>query len=334
MEFNNLTDLLTKFRDEKTCIEHLAFQRWENGIPVCPYCKNVGAYNIEDGKRYKCKYKECHKKFSVRVGTIFEDSNISLRIWFGAIYLATSHKKGISSLQLHRDLGITQKTAWFLMQRIREMLKDKDAERMQNPSEADETFIGGKEKNKHQHKRSKGTQGRSTKTKQAVFGILERDNKVVVAHVPDTSAESLQPIIYERVEAGAIINTDEWTGYNGLNEIYKHQIVNHGRGEYVTGNSHTNTLEGFWSLLKRGIYGIYHQVSPKHLERYCEEFAYRYNTRRMKDSKRFNHALKQSSGRLSYNQLVFEEKREWKVKENKFNDMILFVRLMSAHIPD
>lgn len=303
-KFENLIQLTSHFSDEKVCREHLENLRW-NGKPVCPYCGHEKVYRIEDGKRYKCASKECYKKFSVTVGTIFENTKISLKIWFVAIYLACNHKKGISSLQLHRDLGITQKTAWFVLQRIREMLKDKAPQMLENEVEVDESYFGGKEKNKHRAKRTKGTQGRSSKTKTPVLGILERNGNIIAKPVPNTKGETIQPIMLKSVKFGSVLFTDEWHGYRGLSRLYEHKTVNHGKGEYVNGLAHTNTVEGFWSLFKRGIIGIYHSVSHKHLERYCDEFAYRYNTKDLSQQDRFNQAICQSKdNRLKYKDLI------------------------------
>ena len=304
LEFTNLQEAFDYFNDETECRRILEMQRWKDGKPVCPHCGNEKHYKLLDGKTYKCANKDCYKKFTATIGTIFENTNIKLSTWFKAIYLATSHKKGISSLQLGIDLGVTQKTAWFILHRIREMLKDKAPEMLGNVIEVDETYIGGKEKNKHKSKKSKGTQGRSTESKVPILGILERNGKVYSVPVKDTSAKTIQPIITERVKENSQVNTDEWLGYKGLEKKFEHKVIQHGKGEYVIGLIHTNTIEGFWSLFKRGIYGIYHQVSPKHLHRYCDEFSYRYNLRHTKDNHRFIQSLSQCQIRLKYKDLI------------------------------
>ncbi|GAC1417351.1 MAG: IS1595 family transposase [Flavisolibacter sp.] len=301
MAFKNLTQLFDYFKDEATCRGYLEQQRW-NGAPECPFCSCTKVYRTKRG--FKCADKFCAKAFTVTVGTIYENTKIGLRTWFAAIYLCTSSKKGISSLQLHRQLGITQKTAWFVLHRIREMLKDKAPHMLKNVVEIDESFVGGKNKNRHADKKVQSTQGRSWKDKTPVLGILERHGNVRVVVTPDTKLTTLYPIMVDNISKGSIMVSDEWYHQKTFNPDYAHVIINHRDGEYVRGAFHTNTIEGFWSIFKRGIYGIYHQVSPKHLQRYCDEFAARYNTRKILDNERFEASIKNSAGRLKYNQLI------------------------------
>jgi transposase-like protein len=314
MEFKNLEDLFKTFNSEEICRNYLASQRW-NGRTVCPYCNHHRKiYTIENGKRYKCS--DCKKKFSVTVGTIFEASNVSLQTWFAAIYLITAHKKGISSLQLHRDLGVTQKTAWFMLHRVREMLKKDAPEMMKTTVEIDETYVGGKEKNKHGYKRNKESDkvkltGRSLQSKTPVLGILERHGEVFAKKVNATSHRYVMPLIEKTVAKDATIITDNWATYQRLDIMYKHFVIDHSRRIYANGSIHTNTIEGFWSLLKRGLIGIYHYVSYKHMNAYCNEFAYRYNTRKISDPHRFNHSLTLAEGkRLRFEQLTDKWYRE------------------------
>lgn len=318
--FKNLLEAQAYFHSEEVCREHLEQSRW-NGNPVCPYCGvDKTPYKLKGGKKYRCSDKDCRRTFTATIGTIFEDTKIPLQKWYLAIYIASAHKKGISSLQLGRDIGVTQKTAWFLLHRIREMLNDKAPVLLKGKVEVDETYVGGKEKNKHQsaHAKAKrlekagGKLGRGTQssdTKSVVVGLLERDGSVINFVVPKADEENLLPLIEQNVEKGSTMLTDGLNMYCGVVALgYNHEAVNHSAGEYVRGDSHTGTIDGYWSLLKRGIVGIYHNVSPKHLHRYCDEFAYRYNTRGQKDSERFHHSLARVDGkRLTYKRLVNKE---------------------------
>ncbi|WP_410219930.1 IS1595 family transposase [Pedobacter sp.] len=303
-QFKNLIQVLDFFKEETTCKEYLATMRW--GIePACPHCGTIGAYVTNRG--YKCKSKECAKKFTVTTGTVFENTKISLRYWFAAMYLCTAHKKGISSLQLSRDLNITQKTAWFLLHRIREMLKQDNNKKLNGVVEVDETYVGGKNINRHESKKLTGTHGGSGKA--MVVGAIERDGSVKTFIVPNADATNLEKVMVDAIDERATLVSDGHPGYNGIaKHVAKHISVKHGRGtkKYITyGDAHTNNIEGFWSHLKRGIVGIYHYVSPKHLHRYCNEFAFRYNTRKIEDVVRFDDAIRLCDNkRLRYSDLI------------------------------
>lgn len=304
MDFKTLPQLLDFFKDEQTCRDYLEQQRWA-GAPVCPFCLTEQPYRTNRG--FKCRNKECHKKFTVTVGTIYENSKVALRTWFAAVYLCTAHKKGISSCQLARDLGITQKTAWFVLHRIREMLREKAPKMLNEQIQIDEAYIGGLEKFKHNNKRTKNTTGRSQETKTPVIGIYGKGGQVVIKVTPWVTKKAVRKLIDVHVQEKSTMVTDGYAMYAFLTieNKFDHVMVDHSKGQYVDKNGfHTNGIENFWSILKRGIIGIYHYVSPGHLQRYCDEFAARYNTRGIKDAERFILALQNSEGRLKYNELI------------------------------
>jgi transposase-like protein len=304
-KFNSLIQLLDHFKDENTCQEYLAKQRWGDTV-TCPHCKHNKVYVTNRG--YKCASPTCYKKFSVTTGTIYENTKIPLRTWFAAMYLLTAHKKGISSHQLGRDLNITQRTAWFVLHRIREMLKEKNPKALNGVVEADETYVGGKNKYRRFSKKIKGSQGRSPKDKIPVVGLVERNGKVITFATDDTDQVTLHTIVTSNVDFGSKLITDAHHSYNGLGEFYNHTVVKHGIGEkkYITkGEDHTNTIEGYWSLFKRMYVGTYHCMSRKHLQRYCDEMSYRYNSRQSKDCFRFEEAIGQAdNARITYKQLI------------------------------
>lgn len=308
MRFKSLIQLLDYFKDDKRCIQYAENLIWK-GEPKCPHCKSKNPYKTAIA--YKCSNNECYKKFSVKVGTIFEGSKIPFRTWFAAIYLVSSHKKGISSVQLSVDLNVTQKTAWFMLHRIREMFKNEvpDYFNKNNIIEVDECYVGGIEANRHKSKkRYKDTDfandGTYYNKKKIVLGLVERGGKIALKHIKGASANDILPIIYQYASKGSTVMTDESSVYFKLNSTYAHETVNHKAQIFVDGNTHTNTIENFFSILMRGIMGIYYQMSEKHLERYLNEYAARYNTRNINAYERFENLIGKSEGGLLYKNLI------------------------------
>lgn len=300
IEFNNYKEIMSKLGDEAACRQHMEEMRW-GGNPVCPFCGSGNPYKLKDGKTYRCKDKTCKKDFTVTVGTVFENSKIPLSTWIAATYVLTAHKKGISSHQLGRDLGITQKTAWFVLQRLRFIMDEPNPEPLDNIVEVDETYIGGKFANMNK-KRRKKWQDLNEDNKVAVMGLLERDGK---ARLTVIGGNTFKDVVRNNVKTDAVIITDTHLAYQGLAYEYAgHATVNHSQGEYRNGIAYTNSVEGFFSQLARSLFGIYHSVSPKHLHRYCAETSCRYNKRKITDKERFTQTLQNTQGRLKYKNLI------------------------------
>ena len=299
-DFNSILELINTFPDEETCILHLENLRW-NGHVVSPFDAYSKVYKCANN-RYRCK--ETGKYFNVKTSTLFDNTKVKLQKWFIAIWLVTSHKKGISSLQLARDIRVTQKTAWFMLQRIRACFDIDSDEKLDNTVEIDKTYVDGKNKNRHTVKKVPHSQGRSTKDKTAVIGMVERGGKVKACIVGNVQAKTLSAEIVKNVKETANLCTDEWVGYKGISRIYNHSVIKHNEGEYIRGRVHTNTIEGFWSLMKRGIVGIYHFTSKKHLKKYVDEFVFRYNSRKLSELVRFNVLLANTETRTTYKGLI------------------------------
>jgi len=291
-----LQEAVVYFADPDNCREYVVARRWPNGV-TCPTCGNAKVSFLKNQNKWQCSSHHAKRQFSVKTGTIFEDSPISLDKWLCAMWLIVNCKNGISSCEVARDLGITQKSAWHLMHRVRRAMYTGTIEKLSGHVEVDETFIGGKARNMHVAKRLRRITGTGGKDKTPVIGILERGGKVRTAVVPNRKKKALQSEVRKHVEAGSALYTDFLLSYEGLAGDYAHQVVDHAV-EYVDGAAHTNGLENYWSLLKRSISGTYVSVEPYHLFRYLDEQSFRYNNRRdMNDADRFDLAVRQIVGK-------------------------------------
>jgi transposase-like protein len=302
---STLQQAIRYYSDEQVCIDTVAKLRWPDG-PACPACEKKDHYYLKSQKRWKCK--DCGRQFSVKLGTIFEDSPIKLDKWIAALWMLVNCRNGVSSYEVARALGVTQKSAWFMLHRLRFALQSGSLMKLGGsgtPVEVDETFIGGKARNMHRSKRERmsrdgGMQGGHGKA--VVVGMLERGGRVKTAVLPHRRENGPEKVVRAMVEKGSEVHTDEFTGYYNLKDGYLHKVVNH-LESYVKENVHTNGIENFWSLLKRGLSGTYVAVEPFHLFRYVDEQAFRFNHRKtvenkpLKDFDRFQLALSQVAGK-------------------------------------
>ena len=311
-----LQEALIFFADENNCLSYLVEQRWPDGV-MCPTCGSREVHFLANQRRWKCRIKHERQQFSVKMGTVMEDSPISLTKWLPAMWMIANCKNGISSYELHRALGITQKSAWFMLHRVRLAMQDDSPEKLSGKIEADETFIGGSARFMHKDRKEKTLRGgRGTSGKAIVMGILERGDKkekskkqekiskVQAMVVNNTDRETLQTQVRNRVETGSDIYTDEHAGYEGLNDEYTHQVIAHAEA-YVRDHVYTNGIENFWTLLKRAIKGSYVAVEPFHLHRYVDEEAFRFNERKDTDNQRLTSVIRNTWGkRLTYKKLT------------------------------
>lgn len=308
MEPTTLQEAIVYFADPANCREYLVARRWPNGV-TCPKCGSNDVLFLEKYNRWHCRAKHASPQFTLKTGTIMEDSPIGLDKWMTAMWQIVNCKNGISSYEVHRAIGVTQKTAWFMDHRIRFMLNMGPGQKASGHVEADETFVGGKARNMHKDKKAVKITGTGGKDKTMVLGILERGGKVRTKVIDSRKKKTIQKEVRQHVEAGSALYTDALKSYQGLDE-FQHQVVDHAV-EYVRGNVHTNGLENFWSLVKRQINGTYISVEPFHLFRYLDEQAWRYNHRKgedgepLKDGERFDLAVRLMVGkRLTWDVLT------------------------------
>jgi transposase-like protein len=304
-----LQQAIIYFQDYENCREVMMGLRWPDGKVICPRCGSEKVTYLEKARVWKCYSKHHRPTFTLKTGTIFEDSPLGLDKWLAALWLVVNCKNGISSCEMARDLGVTQKTAWFMNHRLRCALNDSGFGKLAGEVEVDETFIGGKARNMHVATKKRRITGTGGKDKTIVFGMIERGGNVRAQVVSSRKREALQPEIRKHVEAGSALYSDALLSYRGLASDYAHQVIDHAVS-YVEGNVHTNNMENFWSLLKRGISGTYVSVEPFHLFRYLDEQSFRFNNRKdLNDAGRFLFALSRiTDKRLTYKHLTGKDK--------------------------
>ena len=302
-EPKTLQDAILYFSDPGRCREYVVARRWPKGV-TCPRCGSNKVTFQEKHNRWQCGSHHPRRTFTLKTGTIFEDSPLGMDKWLCAMWLVVNCKNGISSHEIHRALGVTQKTAWFMDHRIRLALQGENDGKLGGEVEADETFIGGKARNMHVRQRRRRITGTGGKDKTVVFGVLERGGTVRTKVVTNRRKKTLQPEIKKHVEAGAALYSDALLSYQGLESDYAHQVIDHAVA-YVDGQVHTNGMENFWSLLKRGLNGTYVSVEPFHLFRYLDEQSFRFNHRALTDAERFSIAVSGIEGkRVTFSEVI------------------------------
>lgn len=300
IQFKSMAEMRRALPTEKKCLTYLEKILWPDG-PVSPFDPTSKVYKRGDGT-YRCK--NTGKNFNVKVGTMFENTKLPLKTWFEAIYFLTIHKKGVSATQLMTSLHVTLKTAWFLEHRIRECY-EYNGGKLDGEVELDETFVGGKNKNRHKNKKAHKCQGRAFVDKVLVFGAMQRNGRVVCRVLKNTSWRQLTPAVLRNVKRSVTLYMDEWCGYNKIQKFYTHHVVDHGHGIYVDGGAYTNTIEAFGgNYCKRSINGIYNRISRKHMQRYFNEFSFRYNTKGLTPSETIQEVILNCRHRLTYKQLI------------------------------
>ncbi len=314
-EPTTLKEAVEYFSNPDNCREYLVSRRWPNGV-ACPACGSRRVAFLAAHNKWQCSSRHPQRQFTLKTGTVFEDSPLGLDKWLMVTWMAANCKNGVSSWEIHRSVGVTQKTAWFMLHRVRLAMQDENTGGMLGGEvEVDETFIGGKARNMHADKRAEKIKGRGPEGKSIVAAVLERGGKVRAKVVTKRKKKDLQALVREHVEPGSAIFSDALLSYEGLSADYAHQVIDHAEA-YVNGNVHTNGMENFWSLLKRGINGTYVSVEPFHLFRYVDEQAFRFNTRldedgeKISDGERFSMVVTKIVGkRVTYRELIGEEER-------------------------
>jgi transposase-like protein len=301
-----LMEAIQYFANEAVCVEYLCNLHYDLAKPVCPHCGSLNITGLKTRPKFQCREKGCRKQFSMKRGTVMEDSPIPITKWMPCMWLIANDKNGISSCELARALGVTQKTAWFMLHRVRVTMEANPLQKMSGAVEIDETYVGGKGQHMSPARKAKAgiESGRGISNKTVVMGIVQRGGSVYGKVVESAKRKYLMPEIFEKIEEGSDVYTDALRSYDHLHQRYNHKTVDHAK-QFVDGEAHTNTLENFWCLLKRSLKGTYVQVAPEHLDAYVTEQAFRYNERKKNDAQRFAKVASSIFGkRLTYKELI------------------------------